>query len=191
MAPFKVAFVILGLLAGSSHAAKFSFTGNFTDGNEVQPFNFSVVGPEATITLRTWSYSGSINAAGTVIAGGGFQPIVTVFNAANGAIIEYNAHGPGDLESILMPNLAAGNYIATLTAFNNFPVGPLLRDGFKGTDFPDFLGRDTHWALDIWDANSASIGVPYIISPIPEPETHAMFLAGLGFLGWRMRRSKK
>lgn len=28
------------------------------------------------------------------------------------------------------------------------------------------------------------------VSPVPEPETYAMFLAGLGLLGWRMRNAR-
>src|SRR4051794_34869814 len=90
MTAFKVAFLILGLTAGASHADNFSFTGNFSNANEVQPFNFSVAGSAADITLRTWSFAGGTNAAGTAIAGGGFDPIVTLFDGATGAIIDYN-----------------------------------------------------------------------------------------------------
>lgn len=35
-----------------------------------------------------------------------------------------------------------------------------------------------------------NIGFTGSISPIPEPETYAMFLAGLGLLGWRMRNAR-
>jgi hypothetical protein len=31
----------------------------------------------------------------------------------------------------------------------------------------------------------------FAVQAIPEPETYAMFLAGLGLIGWRMRRSEK
>jgi hypothetical protein len=31
----------------------------------------------------------------------------------------------------------------------------------------------------------------FAVQVVPEPETYAMFLAGLGLIGWRMRRSKK
>jgi hypothetical protein len=33
--------------------------------------------------------------------------------------------------------------------------------------------------------------VSFAVQVVPEPETYAMFLAGLGLIGWRMRRSRK
>jgi hypothetical protein len=112
---------------------------------------------------------------------------VTLFDTATGAIIDSNDDSNATLDSFLIHNLAAGNYIATLTVYNNFPVGPLLKDGFQGTIFSDFFNSDAHWALDILNMDSASIGVPYISAVIPEPESYAMMLAGLGLLGWRLR----
>ena len=82
----KVLLVVLSiaidvLFGGSgSNAADFSFTGNFNLDNDVQLFNFSVGAP-STVTLRTWSYAGGINAAGQTIARGGFDPIQAVFNS--------------------------------------------------------------------------------------------------------------
>ena len=35
---------------------------------------------------------------------------------------------------------------------------------------------------------NASDGHAYLISPIPEPETYAMFLAGLGLMSYIVRR---
>lgn len=61
-----------------------------------------------------------------------------------------------------MQNLAAGNYTATLTQFDSFAVGPLLTDGFRGTGYENFGGRDSHWALDVLNVSSASAGIPYI-----------------------------
>lgn len=30
----------------------------------------------------------------------------------------------------------------------------------------------------------------FILSPVPEPETYAMLMAGLGLMGWLVRRKK-
>ncbi len=33
------------------------------------------------------------------------------------------------------------------------------------------------------------VALAYQIAPVPEPETYAMLLAGLGLLGWRLRKA--
>jgi hypothetical protein len=70
------------LVSGSASAADFSFTGNFKNDNEVQEFNFSVVRSPSDVMLRTWSCAGGTNVAGAVIQRGGFDPIVSLFNAS-------------------------------------------------------------------------------------------------------------
>lgn len=194
MKVFRVALIAAGLITGSAHAADFSFTGNFSNDDEVQPFNFSVVGSSADVILRTWSFAGGTNAAGTEIARGGFDPIVTLFSAATGIKIDANDDGhlvPDPVtsqpyDSFLLSNLAPGSYTAALTQYANFSAGNLLTDGFQGSSATNFGSRDSHWALDVLNASSASAGVPYI-SAVPEPETYAMLLAGLGLLAWRTR----
>lgn len=195
---FMIAAILtIGFVHGSVHAADVSFTGKFTNDNEVQEFNFAVAGAAADVTLRTWSYAGGTNVTGEQIASGGFDPIVTLFDAATGAKISQNDDGglvPDPVsgsayDSFLMQNLAAGNYTATVTQYSNFAIGPLLTDGFTGTGRSNFAERDSHWALDIQNIASASLGASYI-SPIPEPEFYSMLLAGLGLVGFMARRKK-
>lgn len=45
-------------------------------------------------------------------------------------------------------------------------------------------GSGQHWALDSLTINEA------VAAPVPEPETYAMMLAGLGMLGFMARRRK-
>ena len=66
----SIAILAICFATGSVKAANFSFTGNFSNDDEVQPFNFSVVGSAADVSLRTWSYAGETNAGGTEIARG-------------------------------------------------------------------------------------------------------------------------
>ena len=198
MKPLHALFASL-LVSGSASAADFSFTGNFTNDNEVQEFNFSVAGSPSDVTLRTWSYAGGTNVAGAVISRGGFDPIVTLFDGT-GNLISYNDDGhlvtdPQTglgYDSLLTQNLSAGNYTATLTQFDSFAVGPLLSDGFRGIDplFSNFDGRDSHWALDIQNVNAAAVGASYVsaVSPVPEPESYALLLAGLGLVSLVARR---
>jgi hypothetical protein len=195
------AFIALGLVTGSANASDFSFTGKFDHDDQVQEFNLTVAEAAADVTLRTWSYAGGTNAQGTVIARGGFDPIVSLFNASTGAQIAVVDDGvfptvPQDpdtgnaSDSFLMENLPAGNYTATLTQFDSFPLGSLA-DGFSGSGHVDFASRDSYWALDVLNVDSASLGASYV-SPIPEPESYALLLAGLGLITLvAMRRGNK
>lgn len=90
-----IVILAFGFGTGSVHAADFSFTGDFSNDNEVQPFNFSVVGPATDVTLRTLSFSGGTDAGGTAIASGGFDPIIVLANATTGAIFSENDDASG------------------------------------------------------------------------------------------------
>lgn len=72
------AAVAVAALSAPAAAADFSYTGNLSDPNQVLLFNFNV-GSTSQVTLRTYSYAGGTNAAGTVIANGGFDPILALF----------------------------------------------------------------------------------------------------------------
>jgi hypothetical protein len=169
----------------------------------VQEFNFTVESRNE-VTLRTLSFAGGINAEGTTIASGGFDTIVSLFNAATGDFIEDNDEGYQDLpifprlshDSFLAITLYPGNYIATVTQFNSFPYEPVngsLSNGFHGTVYNSFFGGDQHWALDILNVESASLGRTYVsaVDTIPEPETYVLLLAGLGLVGFIARRRKQ
>lgn len=79
--------------------------------------------------------------------------------------------------------------------FSHTPValGDDMIFNFTFTDW--VLGGDTpHLKVRFLDANldkQDSLLSEYITTPIPEPETYAMLLAGLGLLGWHARRRKK
>src|SRR5689334_13237383 len=132
----KLTFLALGLLfGGAALAADFSFTGNLADHNQVQLFNFSVAAP-STVTLRTYSYAGGVNAAGQTILRGGFDPILALFDSS-GALINQNDDGgdplvPADAvtgnhwDTFLTSNLTPGNYTVSVMQFDNFSIGPNL-----------------------------------------------------------------
>jgi hypothetical protein len=57
-------------------------------------------------------------------------------------------------------------------------------------------GASTNWLLAYedgtdWDYNDMAVKVESITAAIPEPETYALMLAGLGAVGWMSRRRKK
>ena len=81
------------------------------------------------------------------------------------------------------------------SAFHAFITGP---DGIGMTDINDLVklenGAFLVSATGINDIGqiitNASDGHAYLLSPIPEPETYAMLLAGLGIIGCFVRRRK-
>jgi hypothetical protein len=196
MKKIHIAILAMGFVTGSVNAADFSFTGNFEHDDEVQEFNFTVTAPTSDVTLRTWSSGGGTNAAGAEVARGGFDPIVALFDGSGNLIGQNDDNGllldPGGsaLDSLLTRDLSAGNYTATVTQYNSFANGPSLADGFRGSFHTNFGYRDSHWALDILNVSSASVGSSYI-SPIPAPESYALLLAGLGLITFVIRYSSR
>ena len=76
-------------------------------------------------------------------------------------------------------------------------------DGFLGAglydlfDFGSFAGAFSSFAFDgLASGYTASFvfganGVDLNVAAVPEPETYAMLLAGLGAIGWAARRRKR
>lgn len=182
----KLLFTTLLLGSLTANAASFSFTGTFEDDNSVQLFDFSVDSPR-DVTIRTWSYAGGTNSDGNRVFSGGFDPIISLANDAGALFIE-NDDGSGvaadpntgnSYDSLLMSNLAAGNYTVAVTQFANFAKGPNLADGFGDSFAIDFDGRTNFWALDIDGAEFASLSS----SPSAVPVPAALWLFGSGLAG--------
>jgi hypothetical protein len=198
------ALIAMSLISGSANATDFSFAGNFKHRNEVQELNFTVAGTAKEVVLRTWSFAGGTNADGAAIEHGGFDPMVTLFDASGvrvgfsddgGALSAPDPIGGNTWDAFLAQLLLPGSYTATVTQYSSFPRG-LLTDGFEGTGPAGFNGRDSHWALDVLNVDSASLAASYIspmpspVSSIPEPESYALLLAGLGLVNYAARRRR-
>ena len=195
-------FIAIGLISGSASAsaANFSFIGNLNQDDAVQEFNFEVEGAAREVALRTWSFGGGTNAEGQVIKNGGVDPVVSLFNSSTGALVSFNDDSGlvidppsgAAYDSFLAMNLSAGNYTATVTQYNSFPAGSSLADGFTGSAGENFNSRTSQWAMDVSNVENATVGSTYIseVPPIPEPDSFAMLLAGLGLLGFMAKRKK-
>ena len=124
----------------------YSFTGNLANDDQVQFFTFSVAAP-STVVLRTWSYAGGTNAAGQLIAAGGFDPILALFDGS-GLRINQNDDGGGAVaadpvtgthyDTYLSSVLGAGNYTVSVSQYANF-AGSSLSDPFPGSGTPHGL----------------------------------------------------
>ena len=172
-------------ISGTAHAADFSLRGAFDQDADVTLFNFSL-DTESTVTLRTYSYAGGIQADGTIVEAGGFDPVLTLFDGDGNKLFVNDDDDTGTVisdpttgkayDSFLEGFLAAGDYVVALTQYGNFSSGNTLEDGFNrtgnftgdlfsrceaGSTFCDFSGniRNNQWAFD-------AIGV----LPLQEPD---------------------
>jgi hypothetical protein len=135
----------LCLLSSVAAAGNFSFTGTFVQDDDMQLFLFTA--PSTNVMLRTWGYAGGINANGVGILPGGFDPVLSVFDATGGLLptspfVGSNNDGAGvatdpatlgALDSLLvLTALTPGNtYVLVLTQNDNASSGPTFGDGFS------------------------------------------------------------
>ena len=177
------AFAAAAALSTPALADDYSYTGILNDPNQVLLFNFSVGAP-STVTLRSYSYSGGTMADGTVIADGGFDPILALFDSTGAFIDDDDDGGPG-YDVLLTRALDPGNYTVAVTAYSNFAIPPNLSEGFDGGG--SFGGRTNFWAFDILNVSQAT----QVGGAVPEPATWAMMLFGFGATGVALRRQRR
>jgi hypothetical protein len=136
--------IIMG--SGSAYGANLSFTGNLNDPNDTPSFFFTADG-SSTVTIQSSSY-----------AIGGFDPILTLFDAADLFVLEQEDIGAGNLDFQLSQVLPGGNYRAVISAFANFANQPSFADGFTNTG--DFFDRTSAYAVDIQGVSPSATSVP-------------------------------
>ncbi len=198
------AALAFGLSLCTAQAADFSFAGTFQSDDDVRFFPF-VVGAASNVTLRSYSYAGGVQANGTIVAAGGFDPILALF-AADGTLIEEQDDAdfgvPDDpvtgfpFDVNFQAFLPAGAYTVTIQQFSNFAVGPTISDGFLSEGLGNFTGpefgcsngifcdvdgfnRTSAWAFDILNVELAVVVDPAVV---PLPAGLPLLLAGLGAL---------
>ena len=172
-------------------AASFDLHGAFTTDDTVQKFEVQLLAA-GTFQATTLSFGGGALADGTVVPPGGFEPVLAIFDASAGDLLALDATGgtvpnacgpraidPGSglcLDASLVLHLPAGNYLVTLSEYDNVPLGPRFENGFfragQGNfTGPEFLGqpgsfvlfdgsqRTANWALEM-SAESVRTAVP-------------------------------
>ncbi len=148
-------------LAQVATAGSLSFTGAFTQDDQLQLFTFTA--PTSTTVVRTWSYAGGTDFAGAMIDPGGFDPVLSVFDATGGLmdsslLLASNDDGPDQcptnapncvssdpstgaaFDSLLVLNGLdpGGQYVLVLSESDNLPVGPDYGSGFSQTGQGNF-----------------------------------------------------
>jgi hypothetical protein len=212
--PFiQVVLAVAFLLPIPSFASTFTFSGSFTEDDNLLQYMFTISAP-ATVTLESFSYGGN----GTTVSPGGFAPVLSLFGPVSSSdpnLIDFDDGGtaPGGcgarlidatthlcLDADLTEGLSAGTYLVTLSENDNTPNGPDflggfneagngnftgINQGFPGESFLDPLGnqRTPNYDFTITGVDSATA--------LPEPSTMSLLIAGAGLLaGLRARRRR-
>ena len=157
------AFFLSSCLATSIFAAGFSFSGTFTNDNDLAYFKVNM-GSFGVLTIQTYGYAGGANQAGSLIPDGGFAPAISVFDDT-GALIAFdnlggtlpNCNGRGIdpttgfcFDAIVYDNgtlaIGPGIFTVVLSQQGNISFGDLslgfTYDANNGND-PSFTGTNT------------------------------------------------
>jgi hypothetical protein len=179
------------LSATPASATDFSFAGTLNDPNQVLFFDFTV-SDTSTVTLRSYSYAGGVNAAGQTIDRSGFDPILGVYDATGAKIGENDDGGfnvPADTdrnryETYFQAALTPGTYKAAVSVYSNFGPDNLNTGVFRNTG--SFGSRTANFAFDVLNVNTA-------VGPgaVPEPATWAMMVIGFAGAGLALRSRRK
>ena len=192
---FKSIALVAALTAAmGAQAAQFDFQGDIATHKDVIKINFSLLTDATNVKVWTDSFQNGVN----------FDPITAVWKQTNTG---WNLIGENDDDASIAPgqtyydsglgfgNLSAGNYMFTIATFNNFANGTTLAQGFRFDNqvaIPlaqwnqpsNGLNKGTHYSVHL-------SGVDGAVSAVPEPESFAMLLAGLGIVGALARRKNR
>ena len=182
-----LALLVLG--SPSVMAANLSFTGSFSSDNEVKFLDFSIATDSTAVIINTLSLNGGTNAAGNLIAGGGFDPYLALFDKSTGDWIFDTLNKNNGDEAVISNTstnpygtLLAGEYRLALTQFDNIALGN-LSDGFAAdlglmsVGLSPFTlnggGGSGHWAVDILNVDAPQTSV------VPLPDSFTLMLIGM------------
>lgn len=167
-------------------AATVSYTGTFLQDDDLASFAFTVSTP-GTVIIQTFGYAGGINGAANLIAAGGFDPTITLFDGSGALLLFQDDDTPecnvvaadpvtGECFDVYLTTiLAAGSYLAVISQFDNYAIGPNLSDGFTqdgAGNFTSVFGCEPGVFCDV-DADDRTgafaldITTPNAVVPVP------------------------
>jgi hypothetical protein len=143
------------LSIGVASAGNISFTGTFTQDDQLELLQFTA--SSASVVIQTWGYAGGTNANGLPILPGGFDPFLSLFDANGGLLpgsllIGSNNDGAGVAADpvtgyasdslLVMTLLPGGTYVVVLSQNDNWAYGPTYGDGFHQSDMGNFTASE-------------------------------------------------
>ncbi|MDO9162751.1 MAG: DVUA0089 family protein [Methylococcaceae bacterium] len=185
-------FAALSTGAANAAVTTHQFTGNFTTGNDVFTYAFTIT-EDTLATFETFGYAGGTLANGATVADGGFDPTLTLFGSTfETLVISDDGDAVEDRESassefswddLITLTLAPGNYTIALTQFdNNWNTGTNSWTNFAAESFIDAANnqRTSAYALQV------------TLEPSPVPVPAAIWLFGSGLFGllWSAKRKQ-
>ena len=145
--------------------------------------------------MQTWSFGGGTNAAGQVIAAGGFDAYVSLFAGWGGGasflvsnddgLCPPGAGAPSCADSTLSIVLPAGRYTLAISQPANFSFAENLGTGTLGDGF---IGLAGSWSGGACAATCSSAYAVDIGSAALVPEPGAPVLLALGLLTLALKR---
>jgi hypothetical protein len=212
---------LLLALPGIASADSLSFTGSLdpTNPNDVFLATFSIAST-SDVVIQSYGYGGSAgapggtNAAGAVIAPGGFDTYISLFSGTGPTATFFDSNddggcGPASPDPVCEDSrleestLGAGDYTVALTLPNNYSIAENygfgdLGDGFINLqgDYYDYASgevRTSNFAFDISSDTLLGSTTPPPSAASPEPPSLALLASGLLFgaaiLGRKSRKT--
>jgi hypothetical protein len=146
----------VGLSSGVASAGTISFTGTFSADDQLEIFLFTA--PSAGFVAQTWSYAGGTNGASAVIPAGGFNPVLSLFDATGGLTASSPLVAENDDNLGAAVDSTTGNafdallsigtlkpgdtYALILSESDNLPYGPTYGAGFSQSGQGNFTAAE-------------------------------------------------
>ena len=157
----SIALFVIGLTAPAfGGTLSLSFTGTLDSPESIFVQSFSVSGSATPVLIQTWGFGGGTNAAGTLIAPGGFDPLIALFSGPEETASIYSEGGVAAADADNLSN-------SPFSFVSNCPPAGLVTIG--SGDGSDICGDDSMqvtldpgtYTLVLTDANY----VPFAVSP--------------------------
>ncbi|MBV9765275.1 MAG: DVUA0089 family protein [Acidobacteriaceae bacterium] len=187
-APILGVLVFTFLSVGHVRAsAVTTYTGTLTGDDQTQEYTWTLA-QSSDVVLSTDSYGGG-TMNGITTPAGGFVPVISIFNAATGALIASDGADGTCMagmtkdsathmcdDAYLSLKLKAGSYILALGEFFNVPVGPNLSNGFLEQGQGNFTASTcgtsgSFWETDVAPCVQRDSSFTLNAAAVPEPAT--------------------